>query len=82
MTDPTTLSLAINLVIALVSAAFAAGGAYLAVRVKMHYMEENITRNSGDISGLRTEFKQDINSLHSRINQVRDDCASIQMKSK
>ena len=77
MTDPTILSLVINLVIALVSAAFAAGGAFLAVRVKLIYMERDIKENKGDIKSWRSEFKDDLKTVHSRISHLNDRVAEV-----
>lgn len=58
--------------IALVSAAFAAGGAYLAVRTELRWHKEAILRNERQLEVLRNELKQDIDAIHSRINRMSD----------
>ena len=66
--DPDAVQLFFYILGTVVSAAFAGGGAYFAVKVKLEYLDRAVTENREDIKALRNETKNDIGVLHSRIN--------------
>lgn len=64
-----------DVVIPALSAAFAAGGAYLGVKVELRYMRRDIDNNKNDLDKLRDEKNTDVKLLHERISrrQLRAD---------
>jgi tRNA-dihydrouridine synthase len=61
-----------NILIALLSATFAAGGAYAAVKVELRFLNEKITRNRDDIADMRHDHRDDILTIHGRISNINE----------
>ena len=61
------INLLVNVGIALLSAAFAAGGAWLAVKTELKYLRRDTDRNHDDIKSTEERRRQDTATLHERI---------------
>jgi hypothetical protein len=59
--------LLVNIGIALLSAAFAAGGAWLAVKTELKYLRRDTDRNHEDIKAVEERRRHDTSALHDRI---------------
>lgn len=68
--DTATTSLLVNLGIALLSAAFAAGGAWMAVRGELKYLRRDTDRNHEEIQRVEERRRHDTSTLHTRITEV------------
>ena len=63
------VSLLVNIGIAMLSAAFAAGGAWLAVKTELKYLRRDTDRNHEDIKAVEDRRRHDISALHDRITE-------------
>lgn len=64
------LSMLIAIVSGLVSASFAAGGAWLATRTELRYQRRDIDANSEEIKAAHDRHRQDMDVVHKRINDL------------
>ena len=70
--DVTLAQFVVYVVIGLLSAGFAAGGAYLAVKTELKYMRRDIDRNTMNIDMERTERLKAVELLHERISRLHN----------
>lgn len=61
-----------NIVIGLVSGAFAAGGAWFAVRVEMRYMRRDIDDNRAAIKEVESRRHDGEGVLHDRVTRLNE----------
>lgn len=62
----------LNLGIALLSSAFAAGGAWVAVRAELRYLRRDIDENKREIDRVEERRHADAVIIHERINRLAE----------
>lgn len=72
MDDPNTVRLAINILVPLMTGAFAWGGAWIGVTMKVRMLERDVAQNHEALKEFRSQTREDIGKLHSRINRVSE----------
>lgn len=60
-----------SIAVAVLSAAFAAGGAYMAVRIELKFHRRDIDRNRDSIIRLEDRHRGDVRKLHDKVDRLR-----------